>query len=184
MRRVWFFMMTTANGYYERGPWVIDWHRTDEEFNEFAIQQLGTVDTLLFGRKTYEGMAAYWPSPDAMRDDRVVAAKMNDTPKIVFSRTLERADWTNTRVARGDARDELATLKRAPGGDMLLLGSSDLAASLAERGLIDEYRLMVNPIALPEGKPVLKGLGADLHLELANVRQFANGNVLLTYRPR
>ena len=184
MRRVWFFMMVTANGYYERGPWAIDWHNTDEEFNSFAIAQLGTVDTLLFGRKTYEGMAAYWPTPEALRDDPVVAGKMNGTAKIVFSRTLEHAAWSNTTVMRGDARDGLAAVKRAAGGDMLLIGSSDLAAGLTERGLIDEYRLMVNPIALPSGKPVLEGIASDLRLVLADVRRFGNDNVLLTYRPR
>jgi dihydrofolate reductase len=183
MRRVLFFMMVSANGFYERGPWEIDWHIVDSDFNDFAVAQLRSVDTLLFGRKTFEGMAKYWPTPEAIAADREVAELMNASQKIVFSRSLERSDWSNTRVAK-DAATELRRLKAGPGGDMLLLGSSDLATSLAANDLIDEYRLMVAPVALPAGKAVLQGLGTDLGLRLEEVRPFASGNVLLRYRPR
>jgi dihydrofolate reductase len=181
MRKVVFFMMITANGLYERGPWEIDWHNTDEEFNEFAIEQLGMMDTLIFGRKTYEGMVRYWPTQEAITSDPIVADKMNGLPKIVVSRTLARAEWSNTRIVRDPA--EIGALKREPGKDVLLIGSSDLATSLAPLGLIDEYRLMVNPVALGDGKPVLKGLTADLVLRLLDHRTFKNGNVLLRYAP-
>jgi dihydrofolate reductase len=181
MKKLYFFMMTTANGFYERGPWEIDWHNTDEEFNDFAIAQLDQMDTLVFGRKTYEGMAAYWPTPEPMESDPIVAGKMNGLPKVVVSRTLARADWNNTRLVRGP--EAIAELKREPGKDALLIGSSDLAVSLGALGLIDEYRIMVNPIALPTGKPVLQGLSADLRLRLLGTRTFANGNVLLRYVP-
>jgi len=184
MKKLLFFMMTTANGLYERGPWEIDWHNTDEEFNEFAIEQLERMDTLVFGRKTYEGMIRYWPTPEAIAADPIVAGKMNGLSKIVVSKTLDRADWSNTRLVRD--LDAIAALKREPGTekDALLIGSSDLAAGLAARGLIDEYRFMVNPIALGTGKPVLQGLGSDLGLELLRTRTFKNGNVLLCYAPR
>lgn len=182
MKKLFFFMMTTANGFYERGPWEIDWHHTDEEFNDFAIEQLDQMDTLIFGRKTYEGMVAYWPTPEAIASDPIVAGKMNGAAKIVVSKTLERAEWSNTRLVRDI--DAIAALKREPGKDAILLGSSDLAVSLAARGLIDVYRFMVNPIALGIGKPVLQGLGADLGLELLRTRTFKNGNVLLDYSAR
>lgn len=181
MKKLIFFMMVTANGLYERGPWGIDWHNADTEFNEFAIEQLDLMDTLVFGRRTYEGMVTYWPTPEAIAEDPIVAGKMNGLSKIVVSRTLERADWNNARVVK-DA-NEIGTLKREPGKDMLLIGSSDLATGLAALRLIDEYRLMVNPIALGEGTPVLKGLGADLGLSLLGTRTFKNGNVLLSYAP-
>ena len=174
--------MTTANGLYERGPWEIDWHNTDEEFNDFAIEQLDRMDTLVFGRKTYEGMARYWPTQEAITSDPIVAGKMNGLAKIVVSKTLERAEWNNTRLVRD--LDAIAALKGEQGKDALLIGSSDLAASLAARGLIDEYRLMVVPIALGAGKPVLQGLGADLGLQLLRTRTFKNGNVLLSYAPK
>ena len=179
MKKLLFFMMTTANGLYERGPWEIDWHNTDDEFNDFAIEQLERMDTLVFGRKTYEGMVGYWPTPEAIASDPIVAGKMNGLPKIVVSKTLERADWSNTRVVRDPAA--IAALKREPGKDALLIGSSDLAVSLGALGLIDEYRIMVNPIALGNGKPVLQGLTADLKLTLLRTRTFKNGNVLLAY---
>ena len=181
MRRVWFFMMTTANGFYERGPWEIDWHNTDEEFNDFAIEQLEQMDTLVFGRKTYEGMAAYWPTPEPIASDPIVAGKMNGLAKVVVSKTLARADWSNTRVVREP--EAIAALKREPGKDALLIGSSDLAVSLGALGLIDEYRIMVAPIAIGSGKPVLQGLVRDLKLTLLRTRTFKNGNVLLAYAP-
>jgi dihydrofolate reductase len=172
-------MMITANGLYERGPWEIDWHNTDEEFNEFAIEQLELMDTLVFGRKTYEGMVRYWPTPEAIASDPIVAGKMNGLAKIVVSKTLDSADWSNTRIVRDP--EAIAALKREPGKDALLIGSSDLATSLGTQGLIDEYRLMVAPVALGAGKPVLAGLAADLRLTLLRTRAFKNGNVLLTY---
>jgi len=181
MKKLYFFMMVTANGLYERGPWQIDWHKVDEEFNEFAIGQLDQMDTLVFGRKTYEGMARYWPGPEALADDPGVARRMNGLTKLVVSKSLERADWSNTRIVRDPAA--IGTMKREPGKDALLIGSSDLAVSLAALGLIDEYRLMVNPIALGAGKPVLAGLGADLGLTLLRSRAFKSGNVLLSYAP-
>ncbi len=181
MSSVLFFMLVSANGYYERGPWAIDWHQVDEEFNEFAIAQLDSVDALVFGRKTYEGMAAYWPTPEAIASDPDVAGRMNRLAKIVVSTTLERADWANTRVVRGNVADEMATLKRESTKDVIVMGSSDLAASLSEHDLIDEYRVMVNPIFLREGKPVLAGLAKDVPLTLRDVRRFRSSNVLLTY---
>jgi dihydrofolate reductase len=181
--RVLFFMMVTANGLYERGPWEIGWHNVDDEYNAFAIAQLESVGTLMFGRVTYEGMASYWPIPAAVADAPVVTEKMNSPPKLVVSGTLDRAEWNNTRVVRGDVAGAFAKLKEVPGKDALVMGSSDLAASLAELGLIDEYRLTVNPIALGDGKPVLNGMKSELRLRLLEARPFASGNVLLRHEP-
>jgi dihydrofolate reductase len=183
MRKVLFFMMTSLNGFYERGRWEIDWHNVDDEFSDFAIEQLNAVDTLLFGRVTYEGMASYWPTPAASDDSPVIAEKMNSLPKIVFSKTLDAVAWNNTRLVRDDAAEEVAKLKEQAGKDVIVMGSSDLAVSLAERGLIDEFRIMVNPILLGEGKPVFKGLHGDVRLKLLQTRTFKSGNVLLTYAP-
>ena len=108
---------------------------------------------------------------------------MNGLAKIVFSRTLERAEWHNTRLVKTDPAAEVGRLKRQDGKHAIVLGSSDLATTLADRGLIDEYRIMVNPIALAEGKPLIRGLPKDLRLRLRAVRTFASSNVLLTYEP-
>ena len=183
MSRVVFFMLVSANGFYERGPWQIDWHNVDAEFNDFAIAQLDSAAALLFGRKTYEGMADYWPTEAAIASDPEVAGRMNAMSKVVFSRTLESAAWSNTRLVRGEAADEVAKLRERPGKDLILMASSDLASGLAERGLIDEYRILVNPVALPTGKPVLSGVHADVPLALRSIRTFASGNVLMVYGP-
>lgn len=188
MRKVLLFMFTSLNGYYERGRpelgWQnIDWHNFNDEMSAFSTEQIDTVDTILFGRVTYEGMASYWPTPAASADSPAIAEKMNSLPKVVFSKTLEEAHWNNARLVRSDPPDEVARLKEQPGKDMIIFGSSDLAAALAERGLIDEYRIMVNPIILREGKPLLKGLNGDVPLKLLRARTFTNGNVLLSYAP-
>lgn len=183
MRKLIFFMFTSLDGYFEGPNQDIGWHNTDEEFNDFATEQTATADTLLFGRVTYEGMASYWPTPEAIANDPAVANQMNTLPKVVFSRTLDKADWHNTRLVKGDAAAEVARLKQQPGGNIFIFGSSALAASLAEAGLIDEYRLMLNPIVLGQGTPLLHGVAAPLKLQLAGTRTFGNGNLLLTYVP-
>ena len=147
------------------------------------IDQLGTTDTLLFGRVTYEVMASYWPTPTAIENDPIVARKMNSISKIVFSRTLDRADWNNTRLVKEDLAGEIQALKQMPGKDLFIFGSSRLAASLAQMGLIDEYRIMVNPIVLGSGKPLLGGIKEKLPLKLINSMTFHNGNILLYYKP-
>lgn len=188
MRKVAFFMMTTLNGLYERARWDvdpngIDWHNTDDEFETFAAAQLGDADTILFGRVTYEGMATYWPTVEAIATDPEVAEKMNALPKVVFSRTLQGVDWSNSRLAGDDVAGEIRRLREQPGKDIIILASSDLAASLAAEGLIDEYRIMVNPVFVGRGKPVFAGLARDVSLTLLDTRTFGNGNVLLTYAP-
>jgi len=103
MSKVTEFMMVSVDGYFEGPtPWSIEWHQVDEEFEQFAIQQLAEYDYLVFGRTTYEGMAQYWPSDEALRTDPGTAQKMNSSPKIVVSRTLDasQATWSNTRVVR------------------------------------------------------------------------------------
>lgn len=183
MRRVLFFMMTSLDGYFEGPNQDISWHNVDEEFNDFAIAQLQEVDTLLFGRKTYEMMASYWPTPMARTDDPVVAEKMNSTAKIVFSHSLSDVEWENTRLVKGDFAAEVTRLKAQDGKDMIIFGSSDLAVSFIVHGLLDECRIMINPVVLGEGTPVFKGIHDRLGLQLLRTRSFRSGNVLLSYQP-
>jgi dihydrofolate reductase len=184
MRRIIFFMLISLDGYFEGPGNDIYWHNVDEEFNEFAIEQLGTVDTLLFGRVTYEMMAGYWPTLAAKTNDPVVAEKMNSTPKLVFSKTLEKAEWQNTRLIKENFVEEVQKLKKQSGKDMIILGSSDLAVTLIEHGLIDEYRIMVNPLVLGDGKSLFKGIKEKLDLKIIKTRTFKNGNVLLCYESK
>jgi dihydrofolate reductase len=183
MRKVILFDMATLYGFFAGPNGEIDWHRVDEEFNEFAIAQLDSADGLLFGRVTYQGMASYWPTDMARTDDPIVAGKMNTLPKIVFSRTLDKVEWNNTRLVKGNVEEEISKLKQQPGQDWLLFGSADLASTLTNLGLIDEYRIMVNPVVLGSGQPLFKGMKEKLNLKLTSAKTFRNGNVLLCYQP-
>jgi dihydrofolate reductase len=129
-------------------------------------------------------MAQYWPSKEAVETDPEVASRMNDAPKVVVSRTIEPDDvsWANTRLLR-DAAD-LAALKSESGNELLVLGSSVLAASLMELGLLDELRIMVNPVLLGAGNSLSSTLKARISLRLLRTRTFGNGNVMLVYEPQ
>jgi dihydrofolate reductase len=183
MRKVIFFMLTSLDGYFEGPNREIDWHNVDEEFNRLSIEQLNAVDMLLFGRVTYEMMASYWPTPTAIQNDPIVAGKMNSLPKIVFSKTLASAKWQNTRLVKTKFVDEITKLKTQPGKDLIIFGSSDLAVSFLQHGLLDEIRVMVNPLILGAGKPVFKGIQGRLKLKLLNTKTLGNGNVVLYYQP-
>ncbi len=183
MRRVLLFMMVTLDGYFEGADKQIDWHNVDDEFNEFAIAQLKEVETLLFGRITYELMAAYWPSEQARTTDPVVASLMNGKSKIVFSRSLSDVHWENSRLVKQHFAAEVTKLKQQDGGDMIIYGSSDLAVTFLEHGLLDECRIMVNPVVLGRGKSLFQGINDRLRLKLMRTKTFHSGNVLLYYEP-
>ena len=184
MRKVIMFNMITIDGFFE-GPdkWDIGWHQVDQEFNEFSIDQLGRAGGLIFGRVTYQGMASYWSGPAAIQDDPQVASLMNSISKYVFSKTLDSVDWNNSHLIKGDAVDELKKLKQQPGNDLFIFGSANLSSTFTRNRLIDEYRLMVNPVVLGKGEPVFDGLHETLKLKLVDSRTFRNGNVLLYYQP-
>ncbi len=182
MRKVYFFNAMSLDGYFEGPGHNLDWHLVDEEFNDFAIQQLQASDLIVFGRLTYSMMAEYWPTSQAIEDDLEVAKLMNETPKIVFSRTLSLAPWQNTRLMCCEAAEELPRLKQLPGKDIAIFGSAELAEGLlATLGVIDELRIMVMPVLLGSGTPLFKIMPEALKLALGGVRRFGNGNVLLTY---
>jgi len=182
MKRLFSFNMITLDGFFE-GPskWDLNWHNVDNEFNEFAVDQLNEIDTLLFGRVTYEGMAGYWPTPAATANDPVVAGLMNRIPKIVVSRTLEKAEWDNTRLIKDHIEEEIAKLKQQSGRDLAIFGSANLMSTLMKMDLIDEHRVMLNPIILGNGIPLFKTKD-KVALQLLRTRIFGNGNVLLCYQ--
>jgi dihydrofolate reductase len=184
VRKLISFVVVTLDGYTEGPNQEFDWPNVDDEFNEFGISQLNDIDTLVFGRVTYEGMASYWPTPAALEDDPAVADRMNSIPKIVFSTTLDNADWQNTRLVKGSVADTISELKQQPGKDLAIFGSSDLTVSLLEQGLVDELRVMVNPILLGAGRPLFTGLRDRVPLTLQRTTTFRSGNVLFHYRPR
>ena len=182
MRKMFSFMMTSADGYHADPGEALDWHNVDQEFSQFALAQLREAGTLVFGRVTYEGMAAFWPTPAGEQSDPDVAKAMNTTPKIVISRTLAQATWAGTQVISTGAEEELAKLKQQPGKDIVIPGSSTLTASLLQTGLLDELRIMVNPVILGQGRSLFAGAGMT-SLKLLKTQQFTSGNVLLYYQP-
>src|SRR4030095_10152772 len=117
MRTLFAFNMVTLDGFFEGLNQDISWHNVDEEFNQFAIEQTGTLDTMLFEERTYEGMASYCPTEPAINDDPIVAGLMNSLPKIVFSRTLQKAEWNNTRLIKDNIEEEILKLKGQLGKD-------------------------------------------------------------------
>ena len=181
MRKIFAFLMVTMDGYDQGPAQEFDFWNLDPQFDEFSVNQLDEADTLLFGRITYQGMAAYWPTAAARQDSPAIAERMNGYPKLVVSGTLERADWPGTQIVRDPA--QLAELKRQPGKDIALLGSSALTATLVRSGLLDERRIMVNPVALGAGRSALRGVGLSRY-RLLRTRVFDSGNVLLCYQPR
>jgi dihydrofolate reductase len=176
------FMMTSADGYHADPGQALDWHNVDQEFSQFAVAQLREAGTLVFGRVTHQGMAAFWPTPAGDKSGPQVAKAMNTTPKIVISRTLPQATWAGTQIISNHAEQELAKLKQQPGKDIMIPGSSTLTAGLLQTSLLDELRIMVNPVIPGQGSPLFAG-AARTSLKLLNTRQFTSGNVLLYYQP-
>ncbi len=155
----------------------------DAEWNEFVAGNAKGGGMLVFGRTTYEMMASWWPSPMAAQMMPAVAASMNATPKAVFSRNLQSADWSNTTLVKGDAVAEMRRMKAEPGPDMVILGSGSLVTQFAEAGLIDSFQLVIDPVALGAGKALFAGVAARLNLTLTKTRVFGNGAVVLWYVP-
>jgi len=183
MRKVIVFNFVTLNGYFEGPERDISWHRHDAEENEYAVEMLKYGNTLLFGRVTYELMASYWPTPDAIKNDPIVAEGMNNADKIVFSRTLKKVEWSNTRLVKDNIEEEIKKMKQMPGKNMTLLGSGSILTQFAQQGLIDEYQIMVDPVVLGDGTPIFKGIKHRLDLKLTTTRTFRDGIVLLCYQP-
>jgi len=176
-------MMISLDGYFEGENHDLSWHHVDGEFGDFAVKQLDDIDTLLFGRTTYDMMASFWPTEQAIKDDRETAERMNTKAKIVFSHTLEKADWHNTTIVKDDIEGFIEQLKTASGKDIAIFGSNNLMVHLTELGLVDEYRIMVNPVIIGKGTLLFEGIKEKLSLQLLQTRKFRNGNVLLTYKP-
>jgi dihydrofolate reductase len=163
-------------GRFGAGGWGLP--PEDPALKQRKLDWFPNVDLHLMGRATYQEMAEFWPV-----SDDAYAAPMNEIPKVVFSKTLERADWADTRIARGDLATEISELKGEPGKEMLAWGGAAFAQSLSRLGLVDEYRLVLQPVALGDGLPLFKDLSAPLRLELVDAQTYSTGAALHVYRP-
>jgi dihydrofolate reductase len=173
----------SLDGFFAGPEGEIDWFVWDEETAENSKELLGSIDTILFGRVTYELMASYWPTASPPADDPVIIEAMNNLPKIVFSMTLEKVGWNNSRLVKDNIAEEISKMKQQAGKDMVIFGSGSIVSTLAQLGLIDEYRIFVNPIVLGRGKPLFKGIKGRINLKHLETKTFHNGVVLLCYLP-
>ncbi len=162
---------------FEHGGWTMRYW--DADIGKVKFDELFASDALLLGRVTYQGFAAAWPS---QTDEMGFADRMNTLPKYVVSTTLDKAEWTNSHVIRGNIVDEVSALKQQSGQDILIGGSAMLVQTLMRHGLIDEYRLLVYPIVLGSGKRLFPE-GRPLPLRLIDTQTFSSGVVALTYQP-
>lgn len=182
MRTLSIFEMVSVDGFFCDAKGDMSWaHRNDPEWTRFTQDNASGGAELLFGRKTYEMMARFWPTPAAAQAMPAVAERMNALPKVVFSRTLAKAEWANTRLVKGDLASEVREMKALPGKDLLVMGSGSIVSQLTAAGLIDEMTIVVVPTVIGKGRTLFEGVEGPLGLALRSSKAFGNGNVVLTY---
>lgn len=185
MRKMILSIMVSLDGYIEDADKKIDWHNWDGEMEAYMQHFFDSIDLILLGRITYQMMADFWPAPQAEAEDPIIAERMNNLPKIVFSKTLTNAPWgkfDNVLLLNGIIEEEIRLLKQQPGKDMVIFGGADLASSFIALDLIDEFQIFINPIVLGEGTPLFKDIKKPLSVKLLESRLFSYGNVLVRYR--
>jgi len=186
MRKLIVFNNVSLDGYFvDRNGDMSFAHNLikDEEWNAFIAANASGGGHLLFGRITYEFMAGYWPTPFAIQNNPIIAERMNNGPKVVFSRTLAKASWNNTKLIKGDVATEIRKMKNESGNGMVILGSGSIVSQLTQERLIDEYQIVVVPVVLGSGRTMFEGIKEKLSLKLTMTRPFRNGNVLLRFEP-
>jgi dihydrofolate reductase len=188
MRKVVLFLHASLDGFVEgpNGELDINWVDHDEELDKHAKNILSTVDTVLWGRGTYQGMQQYWTSVSsnlsASQFELEFAKWIDETTKIVFSTTLEKAEWNNSRLVKENIVEEITNLKKQPGKDMIIIGSPRFAHNLMQLGLIDEYKITVTPVILGSGLPLFKGFKDRINLKLIENKTFNSGVIGLVYQ--
>jgi dihydrofolate reductase len=186
MQKLIVFNNISLDGYFAAANGDFSWAKVDNDDAEFSAFVEGNASghgQLLFGRVTYEMMASFWPTPNAIKTFPKVAEGMNTNQKVVFSKTLSQASWNNTRLVKSDLASEVRKMKSEPGNGMAILGSGTIVAQLAPEGLIDEYQYMVNPAVLGKGRTMFEGVKDKLNFKLTKTRTFNNGKVFLCYQP-
>jgi dihydrofolate reductase len=177
---------------YVAGPkgeldWFVKEGRLDSEFGDYARTLIKNVGAILMGRNTYEGFVSYWPTASAEAgDDPVIAERMNNLPKVVFSSTLKKVQWGKwgrIRLVKKNAAQVVARMKKEEGKDIIIYGSATLVSRLLKEGLIDELQILLQPIILGRGRPEFKDLNNRYSLRLEKSKVFMTGAVVLYYQP-
>lgn len=187
MGKITVFNHVSLDGYYAGPNGEIDWFKDikkDKKFEKYTRQQSQSGNTLLFGHTTYEMMKSYWPTSDARKNDPEMAEVMNNSPKIVFSKTMdaekEEPHWKNVRVFREINKNEITEMKQQGNTDFTLLGSGTIVQQFANLDLIDQYALVEVPVILGEGKPLFRDV-KKMNLQLVDAKAFKNGIAFLIY---
>ena len=184
VRKLRMFNIVSLDGFFSDGHGDMSWaHNQDAEWNAFTQENACSGGELVFGRKTYDLMASFWPTPQAAQMMPEVATGINQSPKVVFSRTLAKASWNNTRLITSDIEAAVKKLKKEPGPSLVVMGSGEIVSQLASAGLIDEFQIVVHPLVLGGGRTLFEGVRQKFALRPVNSRTFKNGNVLLRYEP-
>ncbi len=182
MRKLSVFNNVSLDGFFCDASGDMSWaHNDDAEWRAFTNENASGDSELLFGRVTYEMMVAFWPTAQAKQIMPVVAERMNSARKVVFSKSLSKAEWQNTRLLKGDLASEVEKLKEESGPSLVMMGSGSIVSQLSALGLIDEYQLAVHPLALGAGRTLFETLKKPVNLELQKTRSFENGNVVSWY---
>ena len=184
MRKLIVFNNVSLDGYFVDTQGNMSWaHQSDPEWLAFLADNARGKSQMLFGRVTYQMMASYWPTPMAMQAMPAVAQAMNESRKVVFSRTLDKATWNNTQLVKDNMVEAVRGLKKEPGEGLVIFGSGTIVAQLAAERLIDEFQFVVHPLALGKGRTMFEGIREKLALRLTKSRTFSNGSVFLCYDP-
>jgi dihydrofolate reductase len=186
MQKLIVFNNISLDGYFVDANGEMRWAHNatpDAEWDAFAASNASGGGVLVFGRITYDLMASFWPTPTAAKNLPAVAEGMNRMSKVVFSRTMDKATWKNTRLVKSDPVTEMRKMKQEPGEGICILGSGSIVAQLAPEGLIDEYQFAVIPVVLGKGRTTFEGVTKKLSFKTTKTRAFSNGNVLLCYEP-
>ena len=178
MRKVIVSIFVSLDGSFEGPNKELDWFVWDDEMENYMGDFLNTIDAILLGRQAYQLLADYWPS-----STENLAPRLNNLPKIVFSKTLEKVEWNNSRLIKENIKEEILKIKQQPGKDLVLFGGADISSAFLQLGLIDEYRIIVNPVVLSNGKPFFKDIKGKRNLKLLKTKTFSCGNVILYYQP-
>ena len=184
MRKLFLQINVSVDGFIEDAAGEIDWHFADAEFAEFIDTTLLSIDAMIFGRVAFEKLARYWPAASPPEASEVQVRLMHDLPKYVVSDRLGRTDWSNSHIVGGDVAAAITALKQQPGGDIALFAGAVVATSFVQLGLIDEYRLIVNPVLLGAGTRLFDGEYEKSELRLIETRRFASGAVVLFYEAK
>jgi dihydrofolate reductase len=196
-RRIVIFEWMTADGYFAGADGNLDWVVPDEAQARAAANEIGRFDTVLFGRRTYEQFAGFWPrvlsDGDSTtvadphhpgrrsREHRTIAVALDAMAKLVFSTTLKEAGWKNSQILRSFDPHAIAGMKQKPGKDIIVFGSGSIVSQLTEHGLIDEYQFVACPVFIGQGRPLLGSLSTPLRLELIDSAKYDSGDLMIRY---